>query len=527
VSERHADRRAGLLLHPTSLPGHLPIGDIGPAACAFVDWLAEAGCTLWQILPLCPTGFGNSPYQSHSVFAGNEYLISPELLLRDGLLTHADLREAATEQMPEGGSPWRVDFGHAIAYKLFLLEKAFVRFESSASPAQWNDFARFRRDHAFWLDDYCLYAALKSRQGGAAWNRWPDPLRLRDSTAMERKTRSLAKVVRRYAFGQMCFFHQWAELRRHAARRGIRIVGDVPIFVAGDSADVWAHPELFFLDERRRPLTVAGVPPDYFAPTGQLWGNPMYDWDRHRETQYRWWLERLMAELRRVDMVRLDHFRGFTASWAIPADAPTAERGEWTPGPSDELLDCVMQEIRAAAIQEPQPIIAEDLGVITPDVVRLRNRYGFPGMKVLQFGFAGLDEDFLPHTYDENCVAYTGTHDNDTVRGWFNGASDAERKRALKYLRASDTDVVEEMLRAVWTSKARLAIAPVQDVLDLGGEARMNYPGKPAGNWDWRLERGHLTDKIGRRLLATNTASGRLEAARAGETRKGESSQAA
>ncbi|NOY99238.1 MAG: 4-alpha-glucanotransferase, partial [Chloroflexi bacterium] len=360
------ERRSGVLLHPTSLPGPYGIGDLGPQACRFVDFLSGAGCKLWQMLPLGPTGYGDSPYQSFSAFAGNPYLISPDLLLQDGLLHSDDLIEQT--DFPAH----RVDFGRVISWKLNLLERAFLRFKSDPQPALQEALDIFCAENASWLDDYALFMAIKEAHGGGSWEHWPVSLRRREETALAEARRTLADAVERFAFYQFIFYRQWRALRDYAHQRGVRIIGDIPIFVAYDSADVWAHPDLFYLDETGRPTVVAGVPPDYFSPTGQLWGNPLYRWDVHAQTGYAWWLARFRAVLSMVDIVRLDHFRGFAGYWEIPADAPTAEEGRWVPGPGADFFNAVRDELGRL------PIIAEDLCEITPDVVALRDQFDLP-----------------------------------------------------------------------------------------------------------------------------------------------------
>ena len=484
-------RSSGVLLHPTSLPGPYGIGDLGPRAHAWVDFLAEAGCSLWQVLPLGPTGFDNSPYQSFSAFAGNPYLISPELLLKEGLLESADLRGAS---FPSD----RVDFCSFIPWKVKLLDAAFRRFQESGSSELRSELEAFRDRHAAWLDDFSLFMALKEAHQGSRWDEWPDALRRLSADSMAGSRREHAGGVERQAFRQFLFFRQWQALRRHAGSQGIRIIGDVPIFVSSDSADVWAHPALFKLDEALRPTVVAGVPPDYFSPTGQLWGNPLYRWESHRSSGFQWWVARLSSAMQLVDLARLDHFRGFAAAWEVPAGSPTAERGEWVSGPGGELLS------RLGEALGDLPLIAEDLGVITPDVEAMRESFHLPGMKILQFAFSGPDNLFLPHAYPRNCVVYTGTHDNDTTRGWFNAAPEAERDFCRRYLKSDGRDIVWDLIRAAWSSPAQFALAPMQDLLDLDTSARMNLPGKPSGSWTWRMSEGDASPAVAARLRELN-----------------------
>ncbi len=495
-------RSGGILLHPTSLPSPYGIGDLGPEAYRFMDWLSEAGCRLWQVLPLGQTGYGDSPYQCFSAFAGNPYIISPDLLVRDGLLTQSDLEDCRAEvpTPTEAQDESSVDFATAIPHKLALLARAFDHFQQMDPVGLREEFGVFRAQNTDWLDDYALFMALKEEQGGGSWVDWPEPIRKRDEAAMAAARQRLSQRVLQSAFYQLLFFRQWGNLRDYAHRKGITIIGDIPIFVAEDSSDVWAHPQLFFLDEQRRPTVVAGVPPDYFSPTGQRWGNPLYRWDEHKRTGYSWWLKRFHAILNMVDVVRLDHFRGFAGYWEIPAANQTAEVGRWVPGPGADFLDAVQESLQGSSGGGDLPIIAEDLGVITTDVVELRERYHLPGMKILQFGFSGPDNPFLPHNYVRNCVAYTGTHDNDTARGWFNSAPKAEKKFALSYLHATPGNFVWQLMRTIWRSVAVYAVAPMQDVLDLGTEARMNYPSRLGGNWHWRATERDLNSVLAGKL---------------------------
>lgn len=492
-------RSSGILLHPSSLPGPYGIGDIGPQSYRFVDWLVSTGSKLWQVLPLGPTGYGDSPYQCFSAFAGNPYLISPDDLLAEGLLTQDDLNSK-----PEFSAS-HVDFGMLIPWKLDLLQKAFSRFESTPEHLR-QDFDRFCLENDFWLGDYTLFMALKESNGGGAWNGWPEALRKRKKAALSKAQSELAESIERYAFYQFIFFRQWNKLRVYANERGIHIIGDIPIFVAYDSSDVWAHPELFFLDNEGNPTVVAGVPPDAFSTTGQLWGNPLYKWEVHKKDGYAWWLSRVNASLQTVDILRFDHFRGFAGYYEIPADHKTAEQGRWVSGPGKDFFGVVEKQLgnKSAVYGNGLPIIAEDLGVITPDVVELLEAFNLPGMKVLQFGFSGPDNPFLPHNYVPNCVAYTGTHDNDTARGWFNSAQQHEREFAQRYLRVDGNDFAWDLIRAVWASVADLAIAPMQDLLNCSGEARMNFPSKLGGNWEWRITEKDLRDDLARGLQELN-----------------------
>jgi 4-alpha-glucanotransferase len=485
-------RSGGILLHPTSLPGPYGIGDLGPQAYRFVDFLVFSGCKLWQVLPLGPTGYGDSPYQCFSAFAGNPYLISPDFLLREGLLIESDL-----DDKPNFAAS-RVDFGLLIPWKLNLLQKAFVRYQSEPDSLR-AELDSFRVENSSWLDDYALFMALKDSYGGGAWNGWPDEVKKREAKTLSDARQSLASSILRYSFYQFLFFKQWNALRKYANDKGIKIIGDIPIFVAGDSADVWANPELFFLDEHGNPTVVAGVPPDVFSPTGQLWGNPLYRWDEHKRSGYAWWIERVKATLKMVDMIRLDHFRGFAGYYEIPATDETAEHGQWKPGPGADLF----QALRST-LGNDLPVIAEDLGLITPDVIAIREEFGLRGMKILQFGFSGPDNSFLPHNYACNCVAYTGTHDNDTSVSWLATTSREEREFALRYLRSDGHDFAWDLIRAIWSSVAVFVVAPMQDVLSLGGEARMNYPSRLGGNWEWRMRDDDMNDLLAKKLKEIN-----------------------
>ena len=493
---RSFSRAGGILLHPSSLPGPYGVGDLGPPAYRFVDWLVSTGCTLWQVLPLGPTGYGDSPYQCFSAFAGNPYLIGFDALIEDGLLSQTDF-----EEMPEF-NPSRVDYGQLIPWKLDLLQKAFARL-SSAPKEFLEEFAKFREDNAAWLDDYALFMSLKEANGGGAWSGWSKSLRQREPAAMEKARSDLKDDRLRHSFYQFLFFRQWDKLRAYANERNIKIIGDIPIFIAYDSADAWANPDLFFLDENSLPSVVAGVPPDYFSATGQLWGNPLYRWEVHKKTGYAWWLERLRAVLNFVDVVRLDHFRGFAGYYEIPYGQPTAEKGQWMTGPGKDFFTTVSRAL-GPADNGSLPIIAEDLGVITPDVVELRDSFHLPGMKILQFGFVSPADPFLPHNYVSHCVAYTGTHDNDTALGWLASAPESERKFALRYLNSDGSDFAWDLIRAVWSSVAVYAISPMQDMLSLGTEARMNFPSRLGGNWGWRMKEEDMGDALAARLHEFN-----------------------
>ncbi|MEW6272245.1 MAG: 4-alpha-glucanotransferase [Thermodesulfobacteriota bacterium] len=476
-------RASGILLHPTSLPGRHGIGDLGAEAKLFVDFLVRAGQTLWQVLPLGPTGYGDSPYQCFSAFAGNPLLISLEGLVDEGLLGEDDLRD------PPGFAEERVDYAAVIPHRMALLERAAQRFHGHPGAVLAPDFDAFCRAQAHWLDDFALFMALKEENELRTWSTWPRPLARRDPQALAAAREEHAGSIFKHKLAQFLFFRQWAELRRYANRAGVRIIGDIPIFVAYDSADVWAHRELFFLDDDGKPTVVAGVPPDYFSATGQLWGNPLYRWDVLAREGYAWWMERLRMMFAEVDILRIDHFIGIQRYWEIPARAKTAVKGRYRPGPGAQLLQAARDALGDL------PIIAEDLGAITPDVEELRDAFELPGMKLLQFAFdSDATNPFLPHNYPKRCVAYTGTHDNDTTVGWFHNTTQEERSNAQRYFARSGEDIAFDFIRGVMGSVADTAIVPMQDVLCLGTEARMNYPGRPSGNWQWRFRPGTITD---------------------------------
>lgn len=470
-------RRAGLLLHPTSLPGPYGIGTLGKAAYNWIDFLESAGQKLWQVMPLGPTGYGDSPYQSFSAFAGNPYLIDLPTLVEEGLLDEADLANA-----PEF-SNGTVDYGSVIPFKIVVLTRAFEAFERHQSQYQ-ADFALFCDKHHYWLDDYALFMALKDAHDGNAWNSWPEAIRLRDPEAISEWQVKLKRDIHRYKVWQWLFFRQWTEVKSYANDKGIEIIGDIPIFIAYDSADAWANRQLFFFDDAGNPTVVAGVPPDYFSVTGQRWGNPLYRWKKMQDNGFRWWTERFKATLELVDVVRIDHFRGFEAYWEIPASEPTAIKGRWVKGPGQVFFNAIK-----TALGDDLPIIAEDLGVITPGVEALRDDNQLPGMKVLQFAFGGdVADPYLPHNYEKTCVVYSGTHDNDTTLGWYEKVPEEERDFVRRYLAHDGSNVAWEFVRLANASVADTAIVPLQDVLGLGSEARMNTPGVAAGNWSWRFD---------------------------------------
>ncbi|MBI2923925.1 MAG: 4-alpha-glucanotransferase [Planctomycetes bacterium] len=472
-------RTGGVLLSVTSLPSRFGVGDLGPAARRWVEQLAAAGQTWWQMLPVGPAGPGDSPYVAYSSFAGSTLLVSPEDLVGDGLLRNEDL---AGPEFPDGIA----DYDGARTLRLGLLRRAWENFRKSPPAALRTGLAEFSQVEAEWLDDWALYAALKDVHGGAAWAGWPDDLRLRRPEALVRTRRDLAAACDEHRFRQFLWFRQWTALRSHAAARGVKLLGDMPIFVAGDSCDVWASPEVFLLDAERRSTVVAGVPPDYFAKDGQFWGNPLYDWEALRRDGYGWWISRARHAARLFDLTRLDHFRGFESAWHIPLGAKTAKEGRWVPGPGAPFLEALRRALGGL------PFLAEDLGIITPAVHVLREKFGMPGMRVLQFAFDGdPNNPFLPHNYDPNTAVYTGTHDNDTTAGWWAALSDPARHPVRVYLRTDGKDIVWELIRLAWSSVAEIAIVPLQDVLILDSSARMNTPGLAKLNWRWRVSRSH------------------------------------
>jgi 4-alpha-glucanotransferase len=489
-------------VHVTSLPSPYGIGDVGPTAVAWIDRLHEAGQGWWQALPLGPTGYGDSPYQALSSFAGNTLLISPDWLVEDGLLRSSD---CAGHSFPTTA----VDFDAVRRFKYGLLRLAWKNFSAARHTELDAAFQQFCHDQAHWLDDYALFRALKARYSGASYLEWPGDLARRTPASLNRARRELAGEVDQVRFAQFLLFRQGTRLKLHARCKGVRLIGDLPFFVSPDSSDVWVNPELYLLDTERRPRVVAGVPPDYFAVHGQRWGNPIYDWSVLRATGYRWWIDRARALLAHVDVIRLDHFRGFAAAWHVPAAAPTAESGEWVAGPGAILFEAVDKALGAL------PFLAEDLGIITPDVSALRDAFHLSGTRVLQFGFDGQPNNpHLPDNYVHNTVVYTATHDNPTTRGWYEGLPDAERRnlwRAAGRTEGTDRDAAPTLLRLAWSSVAALAIAPLQDVLNLGNDARMNQPGSADGNWRWRATEDLLSSSAFESLRDLTHAVSRFE----------------
>ncbi len=495
-------RSSGILMHVTSAPSEFGIGDFGPTAYKFVDFLAQAGQNCWQVLPLNRTmpQMGHSPYSCFSAFAGNPLLISPTLLHRDGLLTGPDLAK------PPAFPAEKVDFKKVSAYKKSLFDKAFYNFSVKGAPA---DYERFCTEHQDWLEPFATFVALKRRFGKQPWSNWPAPLRNRNTKALAKANEEMKEAVDRELFLQYTFYKQYLNLKHYCHERGVQMVGDLPIYVAYDSADVWLHPEVFKLSAAKKPRFIAGVPPDYFSKTGQLWGNPVYDWDHLEQTGFDWWIARMKHNLFLFDFVRIDHFRGLIAYWEVPAAHKTAEHGKWEKVPYEQFFHTLFRHIPFAAI------FAEDLGHITADVREAVAKYDFPCMKVLQFGFSGdpARNSHAPHNHTTNMIVYTGTHDNNTTRGWFDNEAKGEiRKRLFEYLGHSIAakDISWELMRLAMASVARMAIIPMQDVLGLGGKARMNYPSKPKGNWDWRMRDGQLTTSLAKKLRRLTEIHGRL-----------------
>ena len=490
-------RESGILMHITSLPGPYGVGTMGKSAYHFVDFLDKAGQSVWQILPLNPTGYGDSPYQSFSAFAGNPYLIDLDTLVQEGLLMAGE-----PEAVNWGENPGRVSFGRLYEERGKLLRLAYSRFVPDEA------YAAFLEENDQWLPDYALFMALKEEYGGFSWLQWPEPLRLRDPGALEQARKAHADMIGYHSFVQYLFFRQWKALRGYAASKGIRIIGDVPIYVPLDSADVWVNHKLFQLDETRHPTVVAGCPPDGFTADGQLWGNPIYDWQAMADTGYDWWVKRLTAAAGMYDVVRFDHFRGFESYWSVPAGEKTARNGRWVKGPGMDFIRTVQQ-----ALPELD-FIAEDLGFVTPEVRQLQLDSGYPGMKVLEFAFDSREEsDYLPHLYPVDSVCYTGTHDNVTLMQWFDEASRQDKAYAKAYLGLNGSEGnVWGMIRGGMGSVSRLFVAQMQDYLELGGEARMNFPGTlSAANWTWRAQEGFDSDKLAKKIRKLTGLFGRLK----------------
>lgn len=478
-------RKSGILLHPTSLPGKHGIGTLGIEAYKFIDFLEKSKQKIWQIFPLGPTGYGDSPYQCFSAYAANPYLIDLDQLVEYGLLTKEEI------DLVDLGSSNYIDYGKIYYNKLPLLKKAFDNYKKDNNKLKFI-FNKFKEKEAYWLDNYALFMALKDYFGGVSWTEWEDEVKFREEKALNEYKNKLEYEIEYVKFIQFIAYKQWLEVKEYANNKGIQIIGDIPIFVAFDSSDAWANPEIFLFDKDKNPVKVAGVPPDYFSATGQLWGNPLYDWDYIKKDGYKWWINRIKFNLNIADIIRIDHFRGFESYWAVPYGEETALNGQWEKGPGIELFEKIKDELGDL------PIIAEDLGILTDEVIELKNNTGFPGMKILQFAFDGSNDNiYLPHMYEENTIVYTGTHDNDTTNGWYWKLSDSERWYIRNYLDIeNDVNLNWNLIKQAWRSKANIAIAPIQDFLGFGSETRLNTPGLAAGNWQWRLEYGMLNDEL-------------------------------
>lgn len=492
------ERSSGVILHPTCLAGPFGIGDLGPSSVQWLDFMDAAGLGLWQILPLNPTGFGNSPYQSFSAFAGNLNLISPIVLVEDGLIALEEI-----EKHPHFSSK-KVDFNRVSRWKKKILKIAFRNFRKAASISIKKEYESFCQDQSFWLKNYSVFMALKDLFKQAAWNAWPDEYKFRDEKSIAKFKEKYSKNIDFHEFVQFCFHMQWQKILAYAQLKKIKIVGDMPIYMAYDSADVWTHPELFELNDKFEPRLIAGVPPDYFSPSGQLWGNPLYCWPMHQKSGFKWWLQRFEKTIQMVDIIRLDHFRGFCGYWEVEANMPTAEIGRWVQGPGKTFFDTVENKLSAL------PIIAENLGVISKDVDELLIQFNFPGMRILQFAFGSdTNNSYLPHNYPIHCVAYTGTHDNATLKSWYKNLSPEEARLCRQYLNSDEKNIVWNTIRCLWSSVAEFALAPLQDFLELGNQARMNFPGTMEKNWDWRLLPNNLNEKLANKIKELNMVFGR------------------
>ncbi len=493
------NRKTGILVHPTSFPSKYGIGDLGSGAYSFIDFAEASGCKIWQVLPIGPTGYGDSPYQSFSSYAGQPLIISPEKLIEDGLINKNEIDI-------KNWNPNKIDYGAVIPYKFAILDKAYENFKTSNDSKLIKSYNTFCDKHKAWLDDYALFMASKDHHGGVVWNEWDEEIAFPDKKSKKKWANKLLTQVNYYKFIQFLFFKQWMDLKSYANSKGIKIVGDTPIFVAYDSSDVWTEKDLFYLDEKGYPEVVAGVPPDYFSATGQLWGNPLYKWENHKKDSYTWWTNKIKHSLELVDILRIDHFRGFDAYWTIKYGSKTAIDGVWNDGPASDLFEKIEKKLGTGL-----PIIAEDLGVITKSVEELRDKFNFPGMRILQFAFEGLDENpHLPHHFVKNSICYTGTHDNDTTLGWYFKLNEQGKDKLRRYLNVDGSDIVWDFIRMAIASNSDTAIIPIQDLFALGSEGRMNTPGVASDNWQFRFTYDMLNNDIKERLLYLNKLFGRL-----------------
>ncbi|MBQ8802399.1 MAG: 4-alpha-glucanotransferase [Tyzzerella sp.] len=501
MKNKDSKRLSGILLHPTSLPSPYGIGDLGQSAYDFIDFLEKAGQHLWQILPLSPTGAGNSPYSSYSAFAGQTLLISPDHLVKLELLEEWELATCPAVTNEE-----RVDYEAVTKWKNLILKQAFSRFEEKADAELGTEYKQFLKKNSKWLTDYALYMACKDMQEGKEWFEWEEKYRKVDRSTKAELKKLLAEEMKYYYFVQFIFYKEWAELKAYANEKGIMIIGDMPLFVSLDSADVWANPKLFQLNSEGQQTAVAGVPPDYFSEVGQRWGNPLYNWKEHKKRNFKWWVARVSHQLELADYVRIDHFRGLESYWEIPAEEETALNGKWVKAPGKELFETIEKELG-----EGLPIIAEDLGIITPEVEELRDHFQLPGMKVLQFAFEAEGEStYLPHQLKTpNCVCYSGTHDNNTTQGWYASATEAARDKVRVYMNTDGSSIHRDFIRTCFGSIAMFAIVPMQDALGLGEDGRMNVPGIANGNWNWRYKKDALSDGLAKDLAMLARVYGR------------------
>ena len=504
------ERASGILLHPTSLPGKYGIGTLGKAAFDFIDFLTKSKQQYWQILPLGPTGFGDSPYQCYSAHAGNPDLIDAELLVKYGFLEQQDLT------MLPLSDDGQVNYEAVQKSRLPLLEKAFHAFHVNASELEKLAYRNFLKSNSPWLNDYALFRSIKEESGNIPWYTWEPDLKFRKPETLKAAETRLTGRIDFHKFLQFMFFKQWTSVKEYAKKHRIKIIGDIPLYISPDCSDAWANPGVFEYDEQLNPIRVGGVPPDYFSETGQLWGNPLFRWDMMKNDNYKWWMDRIRTNLTLYDVIRIDHFRGFSAYWAVPYGEKTAINGVWVPGPGKEFFNALLNEFGKL------PIIAEDLGVMTPEVEDLRDSFGFPGMKILEFAFDSSEaNDYIPHSYNKNCIVYTGTHDNDTVVGWFEKATAADRKQVLDYINCSEKGIHWSFVRLAWASVAYTAIVPMQDLLGLDSGSRMNLPGTTGGNWKWRSREGDFSDDLANSIAFLTRLYGRTKKSKS-KTRKDE-----